>query len=58
MGRITLFTEDNCEQSAIVKEHLNLYGIPFIEINLSELPGTTINRAFCNTRLSCPDSMF
>ena len=41
MGRITIFTEDDCQQSLLLREYLVENTVPFHDISLTKNPGRT-----------------
>lgn len=42
MGRITIFTDSICTKSRDTKALLDLHGLPYVEINLSMHPRTSM----------------
>ncbi len=42
MGRITVFTQDDCEQSILLRDYLIENEVPFHDISLTKHPGKKI----------------
>jgi glutaredoxin 3 len=58
MGRITVFTANNCLFSTKIKHELNKRNLPFSEINLSDYPQRRSDLCLLTRRMTIPQAFF